>query len=65
MRIEYLGRAPLADEVTIDGSLEEQDFAVIYRRAGQPLAALLVNRPAALPEVSRMLQTGGELALRA
>jgi NADPH-dependent 2,4-dienoyl-CoA reductase/sulfur reductase-like enzyme len=65
LRIQYLGRAPLADEITIDGSLEEQDFAVIYRRAGRPLAALLVNRPAALPEMRRMLETGDELALSA
>ena len=65
LRIQYLGRAPLADDIAIDGSPGEQDFAVIYRRAGRPLAALLVNRPAALPEMRRMLETGDEPALSA
>lgn len=65
LRIQYLGRAPLADDIAIDGSREERDFAVIYRRAGRPLAALLVNRPAELPEIRRMLETGDELTLSA
>ena len=65
LRIQYLGRAPLADDIAIDGSREEHDFAVIYRRAGRPLAALLVNRPAELPEIRRMLETGDDLALSA
>ena len=65
LRIQYLGRAPLADDIAIDGSREERDFAVIYRRAGRPLAALLVNRPAELPEIRRMLEIGDDLALSA
>jgi 3-phenylpropionate/trans-cinnamate dioxygenase ferredoxin reductase subunit len=65
LRVQYLGRAPLADETAIDGSPEERDFTVIYRRAGRPVAALLVNRPGALPEVRRLLETGSELALSA
>lgn len=54
-RVQYLGHAQLADRVRIDGDPAERDFTAIFTRAGRPIAALLVNRPGALPAVRRLL----------
>ena len=50
-RIQYLGHAPLADAVSIDGDPAARDFVALYTRAGAPVAALVVGRPQALPEL--------------
>ncbi|MGH2849206.1 MAG: NAD(P)/FAD-dependent oxidoreductase [Solirubrobacteraceae bacterium] len=49
-RIQYLGHAHLADEVAIDGDPGARDFVAVYRRAGTPIAALIVGRPRAVAE---------------
>jgi hypothetical protein len=51
MRIQYLGHAALADEVTIEGELDARDFVAHYTRAGQLVAAVIVGRPRAVPEL--------------
>jgi NADPH-dependent 2,4-dienoyl-CoA reductase/sulfur reductase-like enzyme len=50
-RIQYLGHAHLADEVEIDGDPGARDFVALYRRAGTPIAALIVGRPRAVAEL--------------
>ena len=54
-RIQYLGHAQLADQVTIDGDLDSLDFTATYTRAGTPVAALLVGRPRDLPQARALL----------
>ncbi len=49
LRIQYVGRARPGDVVEVDGAPTERDFTAVYRRAGRPVAALLVGRPHALP----------------
>jgi 3-phenylpropionate/trans-cinnamate dioxygenase ferredoxin reductase subunit len=51
MRIQYLGHAALADEVTIEGELNARDFVAHYNRAGQLVAAVVVGRPRVVPEL--------------
>ncbi len=55
MRIQYLGHAPLADRVTIDGEPGKRDFVATYTRRGEPVAALAVGRPQALGELRELL----------
>jgi len=44
-RIQFAGAADLADELSVeDGSLEERSFLAVYRRAGEPVAVLGVDR---------------------
>ena len=48
-RVQYLGHAPLADAVTIDGDPGARDFVAHYERGGELVAAVAVGRPKALP----------------
>ena len=50
-RVQYLGHAPLADAVTIDGDPGARDFVAHYERGGELVAAVAVGRPKALPEL--------------
>jgi NADPH-dependent 2,4-dienoyl-CoA reductase/sulfur reductase-like enzyme len=44
-RIQFAGAADLADEVTVeDGDVDERSFLAVYRRAGEPVAVLGVDR---------------------
>lgn len=54
-RVNWVGRADGADEVEIDGDQDARDFAAVYRRDGEPVAALLVGRPQQLPELRRLI----------
>jgi hypothetical protein len=58
IRINYLGRAPLADGLTIEGDLEKPDFAATYTRAGDLVAALLINRARSVPALRKLLTSG-------
>lgn len=58
LRIQYVGRAQGADEIEIDGSPAERDFAAIYSCGGAPVGALLVGRPHALPGMRRLIESG-------
>jgi NADPH-dependent 2,4-dienoyl-CoA reductase/sulfur reductase-like enzyme len=55
MRIQYLGHAALADEVTIEGDLDARDFVAHYTQAGRLVAAVVVGRPRAVPELRNRL----------
>jgi len=57
VRIQQLGHTGLADAITIDGDPVARDFTAIYTRGERPVAALLVGRPRALPEVRQRLVT--------
>lgn len=61
LRIQYVGHARAGDMLDIDGVPAERDFTAVYRRAGRPVAALLVGRPQALPEVRRLIETGSQI----
>jgi 3-phenylpropionate/trans-cinnamate dioxygenase ferredoxin reductase subunit len=50
-RVQYLGHAPLADEITIEGDPGARDFVAHYERGGELVAAVAVGRPKALPEL--------------
>jgi NADPH-dependent 2,4-dienoyl-CoA reductase/sulfur reductase-like enzyme len=55
-RIQFAGYSQLADEVTVEiGSVENLDFLAVYRRAGEPVAALGVNQPRAFTRIRRQL----------
>jgi NADPH-dependent 2,4-dienoyl-CoA reductase/sulfur reductase-like enzyme len=60
-RIQYLGDARRADSVQVDGSPADRDFTALFTRAGRPVAALMVGRPRALPEMRRLIGASDEL----
>ncbi|MFI2200367.1 NAD(P)/FAD-dependent oxidoreductase [Streptomyces sp. NPDC020192] len=46
VRIQFVGHAAGADDVTIEeGSADARSFLAVYRRAGRPVAALGMNQP--------------------
>src|ERR1039458_7952263 len=55
-RIQYLGHAQLADRVTLDGDPDPRDVTAVYTRDGEPVAALVVGRPHALPDLRDRLR---------
>ena len=55
LRIQHLGRSAGADAVTLDGDPAARDFAAVWQCDGRPVAALLVGRPHALPEMRKRL----------
>ncbi len=56
LRIQYLGYAPLGDDLEIEGDPADDDFGVLWRRDGRPVAALLVGRPRELPAMRKLVQ---------
>ena len=54
-RVHYLGHAPHADHVTVDGDPAARDFSVTFTRGGAPVAVLLVGRPHELPNARALL----------
>jgi 3-phenylpropionate/trans-cinnamate dioxygenase ferredoxin reductase component len=59
IRIQYLGHARLADAYEIDGDIDNRDFTATFTRSGRPVAALLVNRPRALPAARALIEEKG------
>jgi NADPH-dependent 2,4-dienoyl-CoA reductase/sulfur reductase-like enzyme len=55
LRIQMVGEAAGADDVEIDGSLEARNFTAVLSRRGEPVGALLVDRPRELPLWRRRL----------
>ena len=55
VRIQYVGSPHGAEAIDIDGDPDSRDFTATYSRRGQPIAALLVSRPHALPELRRRI----------
>lgn len=45
MRIQYVGHAEHSDAVDVEPAANGRDLALVYRRAGRPIAALVVDRP--------------------
>lgn len=58
LRIQYLGHARLADAMTIDGDPALRNFTATFTRAGRPVAALVVDRPRALPAIRKLIEKG-------
>jgi len=55
-RIQLVGHAPAQCEIELDGDPESgEPFTAWIRRNGLPMAALLVNRPDALPRARRWI----------
>jgi NADPH-dependent 2,4-dienoyl-CoA reductase/sulfur reductase-like enzyme len=55
-RIQIAGHRDLADSVAVEeGSLEQCSFLAVYRRDGQPVAALAVDQPQKFMSVRRRL----------
>jgi NADPH-dependent 2,4-dienoyl-CoA reductase/sulfur reductase-like enzyme len=55
-RIQLAGHRDLADSVTVEeGSVEEGSFLAVYRRDGEPVAALAVDQPKKFMSVRRSL----------
>jgi NADPH-dependent 2,4-dienoyl-CoA reductase/sulfur reductase-like enzyme len=55
-RIQLAGHRDLADSVTLEaGSLEEGSFLAVYRRDGEPVAAVAVDQPQKFMSVRRRL----------
>ena len=54
-RVQSLGHASLADDVSFDGDPSSRDFSATFTRDGQPVAVLLVARPQMLPEARALL----------
>jgi 3-phenylpropionate/trans-cinnamate dioxygenase ferredoxin reductase component len=58
IRIQYLGHAPRADAIELDGDPDRRSFTATFTRAGRPVAALLVNRPRSLPAARESIEKG-------
>jgi hypothetical protein len=58
VRIQFAGHALAGDEVCIeDGDVTDRSFLAVYRRHGQPVAALGMNRVPAFSRWRRQLST--------
>jgi apoptosis-inducing factor 3 len=54
--LSYIGHADGEAEIEVQGSLEQQDATVIYRRAGKIAAVLTVNRDRQLLEIEAAME---------
>jgi 3-phenylpropionate/trans-cinnamate dioxygenase ferredoxin reductase subunit len=58
LRIQYVGNTRRGDSIEIDGDPNGLDFTAIFTREGRAVAALLVNRPRALPATRELIEKG-------
>jgi 3-phenylpropionate/trans-cinnamate dioxygenase ferredoxin reductase component len=58
LRIQYVGNARPGDCVEIDGDPNGRNFTAIFTRDGRAVAAVLVDRPRALPATRELLEKG-------
>ena len=58
IRIQYLGDARLADALQIEGEPESRNFTATFTSAGRAVAAVLVDRPRALPAARELIEKG-------
>jgi NADPH-dependent 2,4-dienoyl-CoA reductase/sulfur reductase-like enzyme len=63
-RVQYLGHASLADEVSFEGDPGSRDFAATFTSAGRPVAVLLAGRPQMLPHARALLTASAERSQR-
>jgi NADPH-dependent 2,4-dienoyl-CoA reductase/sulfur reductase-like enzyme len=61
-RVQYLGHASLADELTFDGDPGSRSFTATFTREGRPVAVLLAGRPQMLPQARALLAGTAERA---
>jgi 3-phenylpropionate/trans-cinnamate dioxygenase ferredoxin reductase component len=61
-RVQYLGHASLADELTFDGDPGSRSFTATFTRDGRPVAVLLAGRPQMLPQARALLAGTAERA---
>jgi 3-phenylpropionate/trans-cinnamate dioxygenase ferredoxin reductase subunit len=54
-RVQYLGRASVGDELSLDGDPDARDFTATFTRQERPVAVLLAGRPQMLPRARAML----------
>jgi 3-phenylpropionate/trans-cinnamate dioxygenase ferredoxin reductase subunit len=54
-RLQYLGRASLADGVSFDGDPASRRFTATFTRDEEPVAVLLADRPEMLPQARALL----------
>lgn len=55
VRIQYLGHAHGADGLHVDGDPAARDFTALFTTGDVPVAALVVGRPHALPDLRRRI----------
>jgi 3-phenylpropionate/trans-cinnamate dioxygenase ferredoxin reductase subunit len=58
LRIQYVGDARLGESIEFDGDPNGRDFSAIFTRDGRAVAALLVDRPRALPATRELIEKG-------
>ena len=58
LRIQYVGSSEGSDAMLLDGDPDQRSFTATFTSQGRPVAALLVNRPRALPAVRAQIQRG-------
>jgi NADPH-dependent 2,4-dienoyl-CoA reductase/sulfur reductase-like enzyme len=59
-RVQYLGHASLADELTFDGDPRSRRFTATFTQDGRPVAVLLAGRPQMLPQARALLAGSAE-----
>jgi hypothetical protein len=55
VRIQFVGDTYGADRLEIDGRPAARDFTALFTNDNRPVAALLVGRPRALPELRQRI----------
>jgi 3-phenylpropionate/trans-cinnamate dioxygenase ferredoxin reductase subunit len=55
VRIQFIGHAHGADRLEINGQPTARDFTALFTHNDEPIAALLVGRPRALPELRQRI----------
>jgi 3-phenylpropionate/trans-cinnamate dioxygenase ferredoxin reductase subunit len=55
IRIQFVGYAAEADDMTVDGDPSQRDCTAVWTRVGKPVAALLVGRPREMPALRRAI----------
>jgi NADPH-dependent 2,4-dienoyl-CoA reductase/sulfur reductase-like enzyme len=63
IRVQYLGHASLADDVSFDGDPSSRSFTATFTSEEQPVAVLLAGRPQMLPQARALLAATPERAI--
>ena len=57
-RVQLVGDARGADDVSISGDPVAPEFTALVSRDGQPVAAMAVNQPRSIPDLRRQIEAG-------
>jgi NADPH-dependent 2,4-dienoyl-CoA reductase/sulfur reductase-like enzyme len=63
IRVQYLGHASQADQLSFDGDPQTGRFTATFAREGLPVAVLLAGQPQLLPRARALLAGAHEMAL--